>query len=62
MGTGLLEYCRFCPKCVSIGQHRKWRSIPKTYGKEHNLAEGPGPLRLQAALMDNQLLNALDDI
>ena len=52
MGEELLEYCRFSPKCVSIGQHRMWQSTPKTYGKEHNLVEGPGPLRLLAVLMN----------
>ena len=31
---GLIKYCRFCPKCVSIGQSRMWRSTPKTNGKE----------------------------
>ena len=34
MGDGLIKYCRFCPKCVSIGQNRMWWSTPKTYGKE----------------------------
>ena len=31
---GLINYCRFCPKCVSIGQNRMWQSTPKTNGKE----------------------------
>ena len=33
MRGGLIKYCRFCPKCVSIGQRRMWRSTPKTNGK-----------------------------
>ena len=34
MRGGLIKYCRFSPKCVSIGQRRVWRSTPKTNGKE----------------------------
>ena len=34
MRGGLIKYCRFSPKCVSIGQGQVWRSIPKTNGKE----------------------------
>ena len=34
MRDGLIKYCRFCVKCVSIGQRRMWRSTPKTNGKE----------------------------
>ena len=34
MRGGLIKYCRFSPKCVSIGQRWVWRSTPKTNGKE----------------------------
>ena len=49
MRDGLIKYCRFCPKCVSIGQSRMWQSTPKT-NREEKLEENWSSETLPGAL------------